>query len=235
MSGVRPRRSKERGRRLSPPDIRQLDGVFAVFADADDCKLASAVCEGVVSGVKLADKLGWRQDKVSRRLIRLVEAGVVEKRQAGPCVRATPIVTGLGSAQAWIEALRVGPAFRAPVEADPKVCRRRCEVLADRARRSLMEHVGATPGATQAELIRTCGLSQAVASRGLARLRAEGLVEIRSASGPARYVLGAEAIEELWAWSERAKAKLAAGRVTASRKTLAHHAHGAASARPGAP
>ena len=235
MSGVRPRRSKERRRQLSPPDIRQLDGVFAVFADDEDCKLASAVCEGVVSGVELADKLGWRQDKVSRRLIRLAEAGVVERRQAGPCVRATPIVTGLGSAQAWIEALRVEAASRPRVEADPKACRRRCEALADRARRSLMEHIGATPDATQAELIRACGLSQPVASRGLARLRAEKLVEVRPASGPARYVLGAEAIEELWAWSERAKAKLAAGRVTASRRVVVPRAHGGAPAPAGAP
>lgn len=98
-----------------------------------------------------------------------------------------------------------------------------------------MEHVAATAGATQAELIRTCGLSQPVASRGLARLRADKLVEVRPASGPARYVVGAEAIEELWAWSERAKAKLTAGRATTSRKRPAHHAQGAAPAGSGAP
>lgn len=49
MSGVRARGSKGRGRQPSPPDIGRLDGVFAVFADEDDCKLASAVCKGVVT------------------------------------------------------------------------------------------------------------------------------------------------------------------------------------------
>ncbi len=235
MSDVVVKRSRKQGRQLSPPDIRQLDGVFAVFADEDDCRIASAVCEGVVTGGDLADKLGWPRDKVSRRLIRLAQAGVVEKRQAGPYVRATPIVAGLVSAQAWLKALRVGPASRDRAEADPQLQRRRCEALADPARRSLVEHIVASPGATQAELFHACGLPQAVASRGVARLRTVGLVEVRPASAPALYVVGATAVEELWAWSERAKAKLAAGRVTASRKVLTPRAPRGAPAAPGAP
>ena len=217
MTGKRP---KKRGRQVSPPEIRKLDGFFAVFGDEEGCKLASAVCRGVVTGADLSDELGWPRDKVSRRLSLLEKAGIIEKRRDGPRVRATPILAGVVSAQAWIEMLRAEPAPGVVPDTDPQARRRRNQMLADRTRRDLLTQIGETSGATQVQLIRECGLSQPVASRGLARLVEEGFVDVRRASGSARYVLRAEAVEDLWGWSERAKAKLAAGRTTALRKVL---------------
>ena len=191
----------------------RLDAFFRAFSEEDGGKLVAAICRGAVTGADLARELNWTRDKVSRRTDDLQTGGIVEKRRDGRWVRTTPQLEGVEAAQAWMAGLRsdTPPSPRTSPQERYKLA----PLFADEGRRSLLSAMHAAPGATQAELIRACGLSQPVASRGLTRLVDGGLADRVRVDGRARYTLRAKAVESFFAWLVDAREKLARGRKTA--------------------
>ena len=199
-----------------------LDGFFASLLNPNRGKLLSSVCEGVVTGAALADRHRWRREEVSRQVDVLERGGLLEARRAGRWVRFTPTLRGLLAAKAWVGALRADDPSSLPPPRSPhdNLWRLRTPALTNRGRRSLLAQIRLQEGATQIELRRACGLSQSLASRGLAQLQACGLVAVRHETGRPRYSADFEQVEKLWTWLGEKEAKLITGRSVASAVVL---------------
>ena len=192
-----------------------LDAFFAALADADRNELLSTICDGVVTGAALSDKLDWRRDETSRQARILRDGGLIEAQREGEWKRFVPQLAGVEAAKAWAVALRASEPVRIKRPQTRLERFQRARVLANRGRRGLFTQVRVGEAVRQSELARACGLSQPQASRGLGRLVECGLVAVEHEGRLTRYSVCFDAIESVWAWFASAERKLTEGRVVA--------------------
>ncbi len=204
-------RASLRRRPRPTAEDRLLDGFFDAWSRAETGKVASAIYKGHVTGAALALELKWTRDKVSRRTDELRSGGIVAKRRNNGWMKTTLTTDGVEAARCWAKTI-AGPASDPPPPALTDAERMQASgALAPADRRRLLKQLVTTTGATQADLVARCGVSQPTISRGLKELVAAGFVEVQRDGGRARHQIPAAAVERLQAWLDGYARKLAEG------------------------
>ena len=192
-----------------------FDSLFDALADPERLRLIHELKRWPAFADSLAKRLGWTRDAASKQLHLMKRARLVRSRRLARKVEFGLSREVLAPARDWLADLcgRSTPHLTAAevVGAERQVAL--AAALRTAGRRNMLECMCRGGPVTQGFAAQECGLSQGLASRGLATLVEVGLVAVRSPGPPRRYAVAPNGLAAALRWLYDASAAAAQAEV----------------------
>ena len=181
----------------------EFDRLFDALADPERLRLLEQLEPLSSTAGKLAPRLEWTRDEVAKQLKLLERAGLVHGERLGRQVeyaRSSPVLmAALGwASDLWVRLRKAELTAAEVLGEDRQVAL--AAALRTPGRRDMLECMSLGGPITQGAAAQDCGLSQGLASRGLAQLVDVGLVTVRPTAPPHRYAASPETMAAVVLW-----------------------------------